>query len=255
MKRLVVFSMNALLGLIILHCFILHRWRGTQGLRAWFEETQRVLRCLEARQYALDTEVLTPLMTLFSAQLRTGRLQPQAIRTLLTWIRTLDRADAERRRVGYGAALRLGLAAGLGLLASLILDGTWFLRLADNPPAMLLIIGDSLILSLWLQRLKAHPLADSTELRVQFTRAFLGQSQGGPWHETWIKIHERGQIMGRDGHDEQIQVLEDWLLSGIQDQEKRLTWADELFGLVELAGSVYFLGTACALPLLKLWGG
>jgi len=247
-------GMNALACLFLLHFFILHRWRKDDGLRLWFEETQRVLRCLEARHYDFEGAEEHPLVAVFREQMRMGRLQPPALRSLLTWIRSLDRADAERRRHGYGAALRLGLAAALGLLTSHILDGTWFLRLESNPPALLLIVGDSLILALWLRRLRAHPLAISTALQVEFTKAWLGQSQRGPWHESWTRLQDRGKLTGRDVSHEQAQLLEDWLLTGTREQEKRLTWADELFGLVELACSVYFLGTACALPLLKLWG-
>ncbi|WP_141732044.1 hypothetical protein [Oligoflexus tunisiensis] len=246
--------MNALLALLILHFLILQRWRGRQGLGLWLQTSQEVLRNLEARQYIWD-DADQPLRAVFHTFMRRGRLEPQAIRSLLTQIRTLERADAERRRVGYGAAVRLGLAAALGLGTSLILEGAWFLRLSSNPPALLLLLGDAGLLMLWLSRLKPHPLASSTALQVKFTSAWLGQSQDGPWHETWIKLQQRGQLTGRDLHDEQTQLLEDWLLTGTREQEKRLTLADELFGLVELASSVYFLGTACALPLLKLWGG
>lgn len=247
--------MNALCCILIIHFLILHRWRGSNSLRHWFEENQRVLRCLEARQYyALEGSDADPLHGVYRQLMRTGLLQPQAIRSLLAWIRKLDQADAERLRVGYGSALRLGLAAGLGLLTSLYLDGAWFLRLADNPPALLLILGETLMLVLWLQRLKAHPLAISTALQANFTMAWLGHSRDGPWHEAWKNLHERGQLTGRDVHEEQRQLLEDWLLMGTLEQEKRLALADDLFGLVELAGSVYFLGTACALPLLKFWG-
>jgi hypothetical protein len=112
-----------------------------------------------------------------------------------------------------------------------------------------------LILALWLRRLKAHPLTISLALQVNFTKAWLGHSQGGPWHESWTSLEERGKLTGRDVRQDQTQLLEDWLLTGTREQEKHLTWADELFGLVELACSVYFLGTACTLPLLKLWGG
>jgi hypothetical protein len=247
--------MNALLGLIIINILMLNRWRGQRGLGLWFEETQRILRCLEARQYPWVGARDNPLLDVFHEQMRSGRLQPQTLRLLLTWIRKLEQADAERLRLGYSAALRLGLAAGLGLATSLVIDGSWFLRMTDNPPILLLILGELMILFLWLRRLGAHPLAISTSLQVNFTRAWLGQSQGGPWHETWVKLDERGRVTGRDVRYEKTQLLEDWLLLGSQEQEKRLTWAEELFGLVELASSVYFLGTACTLPLLKLWGG
>lgn len=247
--------MNALLLLLILNSLVYLRWRGQRHLHAWILETQNFLRACESRQYLGAGKDSGPLTALFQEHLRAGRLQPQALRSLLTWIRTLERADAERQRQGYGAALRLGLAAGLGLATSLVLDGSWFLRMTSNPPALLLILGNLLILMLWLRRLPAHPLASSTTLQVNFTGAWLGQSQGGPWHPTWVKEQERGRLLGRDPRAEQTRILEDWLLQESRDQEKRLTWAEELFGLVELASSVYFLGTACTLPLLKLWGG
>jgi hypothetical protein len=243
------------MGIIILNMLLLQRWRGQSGLRIWLEETQRILRGLEARQYQAHGEHDHPLRSMFGELLRSGRLQPQALRSLLTWIRKLEQADAERLRLGYGAALRLGIAAGLGLGTSLLLDGTWFLRGADNPAVWLLFAGEGIILAVWLRRLQAHPLAISISLQAKFTRAWLGQSQGGPWHETWVQQEERGRLTGRHIREEQTQLLEDWLLQGSHEQEKRLTWADELFGLVELASSVYFLGTACTLPLLKFWGG
>jgi hypothetical protein len=247
--------MNAILGIIILNMLLLQRWRGQNGLRIWFEQTQEILRGLNARQYQDQGMHAQPLLSVFDEHLRSGRLQPQALRSLLTWIRKLEQADAERLRLGYSAALRLGMAAGLGLGTSLLLDGSWFLRGSDNPALWLLLVGEGMILALWLRRLQAHPLATSMSLQAKFTRAWLGQSRGGPWHETWVKQGERGRVSGRDVRDEQMQLLEDWLIEGSREQEKRLTWADELFGLVELASSVYFLGTACTLPLLKLWGG
>ncbi len=247
--------MNALLLLIILTYLIFHHWRGQNLLRCWTADTQHVLQCLDARRYIEADEAGSPVRAVFQQLIRSGRLQPQAVRSLLTWIRALERADAERLRVGSSAALRLGLGAAIGLGSSLILDGSWFLRIAHNPPAMLLIGGYVLILILWLRRLPAHPLATSTSLQAKLTSAWLGTSQGGPWHETWVKWEKQGRVTGRDVRYEQIQLLEDWLLQGTQEQEKRLTWAEELFGLVELASSVYFLGTACALPLLNLWGG
>jgi hypothetical protein len=246
--------MNALLFLFIVNDLVLRRWRGDNALRLWLEETQNFLRSLEAREY-LSARFDSPLQRVFHEQLRSGRMQPQSLRSLLTWIRTLERVDAERLRVGYGAVLRLGLAAALGLATSLVLDGSWFLRMADNPPVLLLVAGNVMVLVVWLRRLPAHPLVSSTALQAKFTSAWLGHSQGGPWHETWVKHEERGRATGRDVRYEQTQLLEDWLLLGTREQEKRLTLADELFGLVELASSVYFLGTACALPLLKLWGG
>lgn len=231
------------------------RWRGERRLASWSGSTQSFLRCLESREYQSPGPLTDPLTVVFREQLRSGRLQPQALRTLLTWIHSLERSDGERLRVGYGAALRLGLAAGLGLATSLVLDGSWFLRMADNPPALLLMGGNLLILMLWLRRLPAHPLASSPSLQANFTRAWLGASQAGPWHEAWIRELDHARLRGRDPRTEQMRLLEDWLLSESREQEKRLTWADELFGLVELASSVYFLGTACTLPLLKLWGG
>ncbi len=247
--------MNALLLLIILTYLIFHRWRGQNLLQRWIADTQHVLQCLEARRYIEAEEASSPLRAVFQQQIRSGRLQPQSMRSLLTWMRALERADAERLRVGSSAALRLSLGAAIGLGSSLILDGSWFLQIADNPPAVLLIGGYVLILFLWLRRLPAHPLATSTSLQAKLTSAWLGTSQDGPWHETWVKWEKQGRVTGRDVRYEQIQLLEDWLLQGTQEQEKRLTWAEELFGLVELASSVYFLGTACALPLLNLWGG
>jgi hypothetical protein len=247
--------MNGLLLLLIMNTLVFLRWRGQRHLASWSESTQSFLRCLESRQYLSPERDADPLAAVFREQLRSGRLQPQALRTLLTWIHSLERSDGERLRVGYGAALRLGLAAGLGLASSLVLDGSWLLRMADNPPALLLVGGNLLILMIWLRRLPAHPLASSLSLQVNFTRAWLGASQAGPWHEAWGKEQEDARLRGRDPRAEQHRLLEDWLLAESREQEKRLTWADELFGLVELASSVYFLGTACTLPLLKLWGG
>lgn len=247
--------MNGLLLLLILNTLVFFRWRGTRHLAFWSASTQSFLRCLESRQYLTVDEAEDPWTAVFREQLRSGRLQPQSLRTLLTWIQSLERSDGERLRVGYGAALRLGMAGGLGLATSLVLDGSWFLRMTDNPPVLLLIGGNLLILMLWLRRLPAHPLASSLSLQVNFTRAWLGASQSGPWHAAWIKVQEDARLRGRDARAEQQRLLEDWLLTESRGQEKRLTWADELFGLVELASSVYFLGTACTLPLLKLWGG
>lgn len=247
--------MNGLILLLIVNTLVLLRWRGQGHLAFWSASTQSFLRCLESRQYLSPDGVEDPLAAAFREQLRSGRVQPQSLRTLLTWIQSLERSDAERLRVGYSAALRLGLAAGLGLATSQVLDGSWFLRMADNPPALLLMGGNVLILMLWLRRLPAHPLATSLSLQVNFTRAWLGASWSGPWHEAWIEAQEDARLRGRDARAEQQRLLEDWLLTESREQEKRLTWADELFGLVELASSVYFLGTACTLPLLKLWGG
>jgi hypothetical protein len=247
--------MNGLILLFIMNTLIFLRWRGARHLAAWSACTQSFLRCLESRQYLSPGGGEEPLAAVFREQLRSGRLQPQALRSLLTWIHSLERRDEERLLVGSGAALRLGLAAGLGLATSLVLDGSWFLRMADNPPALMLIGGNFFVLMLWLRRLPAHPLASSPSLQVNFTRAWLGTSQAGPWHEAWIKEQEHARLRGRDARAEQYRLLEDWLLSESREQEKRLSWADELFGLVELVSSVYFLGTACTLPLLKLWGG
>jgi hypothetical protein len=247
--------MNGLFLLLIINTLVFLRWRGQRQLASWCKATQDFLCGLESRQYLNPEQSHDPLSAVFEEQLRSGRLQPQSLRTLLIWIRSLERSDAERLRVAYGAALRLGLAAGLGLATSLVLDGSWFLRMTDNPPALFLIVGNMLILMLWLRRLPAHPLASSLSLQVNFTRAWLGASQAGPWHPAWVKEQGHARLRGRDPRAEQNRLLEDWLLRESREQEKRLTWADELFGLVELASSVYFLGTACTLPLLKLWGG
>jgi len=134
--------MNGLLLLLILNTLVFLHWRGQRQLASWSKATHDFLRGLESRHYLHPEPGHDPLAAVFQEQLRAGRLQPQSLRTLLTWIHSLERSDAERVRVGYGAALRLGLAAGLGLATSLVLDGGWFLRMADNPPALLLILGN-----------------------------------------------------------------------------------------------------------------
>lgn len=245
--------MNGILCLILINQLILRHWRGRDHLRSWSDTTRVVLEQLAARDYGLTGLRVGPLPQVFEQLIRTGRLQPARVLTLLTWIRRLDQAEDQRRRQGLGAMIRLGLGAGVGLCTSLWLDHSFFLNLAVNPPALLLIMGQGLIIFFWLQRLKPHPLTQSEHMQAAFTAAWLGQSQEGPWHANWMHLDEQSRLSGRDGSAGKEQWLEDWLLQGQREQEKRLIWAEELFGLVELAGSVYFLGTACALPLLRQW--
>ena|GEM_PF-6853974 len=230
-------------------------------LKLWFQQCQTILQAVEARNYnfesiASSASFFDPdLLTLFVHQVQKGQLQPSAIRSLLMWIRRLEQEDSERRRLGMTAVFRLALASSLALSTSLFLERTWVLDLSRNPPALLVLISHALLCAIWLKRLPGHPLATSLEMRLAWTRVWLGEGTQGPWQEKLDNLMNEAWISGRDPSEERRHLLEDWLLLAQDQQEKRQTWAEELFGLVELASSVYFLGTACTLPLLHQLGG
>ena len=109
---------------------------------------------------------------------------------------------------------------------------------------------------MWLQRLPGHPLAKGAplQLQLQLTEAWLGDATAGPWQQKLEQVTQRGWIQGRDPTESRRQILLDWWHEAEGEQQKQLTWAEELFSIVELASSVYFLGTVCALPLLRHFG-
>ncbi len=252
--------MNGILGNIVISLLILHRWQGRNILDSWSRDLHFVLKSLEARHYDFRSpaEALAQkdraILLAMDRILQAGKLHPEAIRCLLTSIRQLLKEDQERRRLGMSVVLRLNLGAFLALLTSLCLEGTWMLDLYRNPPAGLVVISLGIICTIWLKRLPAHPLASSSRLQLQMTEAWLGEAVAGPWQESMQSLLLRAQTLGRNPSAERRHQLEDWWLEAQAEQEKRLTWAEELFGLVELASSVYFLGTACALPLLHQLG-
>lgn len=252
--------MNGILSNIIISLLILHQWQGRNILDRWSRDLQFVLKSLESRIYDFGSRVESSpqkdgeIVGAMARILQTGRLHPEAIRSLLTSIRHLQKEDQERRRLGMSVVIRLNLGAFLALLTSLCLEGTWMLDLASNPPAGLVLISLGMICTIWLKRLPAHPLARSSSLQLEMTEAWLGESVAGPWQESMQSLMLGAQTLGRNPSAERRHLLEDWWLEAQSEQEKRLTWAEELFGLVELASSVYFLGTACALPLLHQLG-
>ncbi len=229
-------------------------------LKLWFQNCQTILQAVESRNYNLELFISSAtffdpdLLSLFQRQIQKAQLRPSAIRSLLTWMRRLEQEDRVRRRLAMSAVLRLVLGSSLALSTSLILERSWVLDLSRNPPVLLVLISQALLCTIWLKRLPGHPLATSRELRLAWTRAWLGEGTLGPWQEQLDNRMNEAWKSGRDPTDERQQILEDWLLLAKDEQEKRQTWAEELFGLVELGSSVFFLGTACTLPLLHQLG-
>lgn len=252
--------MNGIFACIILALIIKHFWRRTHFIERWNACLQAALESLERRDYSLSglsstvcqgTEsLLAELHTLVEK----GQLQPPVLRSLLVCLRDLQQQQNQRDQQGFTVMLRLSLAAVIALGAALILDQSWLLDLHRNPPAFLILLGYVLISVVWLRRLPLHSLLQSQNLMLDFIRAWFGCAHQGPWQKTLDQLEQDAWDFGRSSAPLRWIHLDSWLKDANREQLRRLQVAEELFGIIELLSSVYFLAVGCFFPLLKRFG-